>query len=73
MMVNSHVALNSDFDPNKSRVITRKLNTVIKNPPSMQSMGLRNVALVPIAVKRRQSQIRRASMASKDKIHMMDS
>ena len=33
----------------KTRVITRKLNTVIKNPSSMQSMGLKNnVALTHI-------------------------
>ena len=41
-MVNSQIVKAADKDIGTTRVITRKLNQVVKNPPSMASMGLKN-------------------------------
>ena len=54
-MVNSQIVNTNTVtvDPGKSRVVTRKLNQVVQNPPSMASMGLRHTTLAAIDKKKK--------------------
>ena len=41
-----------------SRVVTRKLNQIVQNPPSMSSMGVKNTILANLTFKSKKSKSR---------------